>query len=76
MLFFITDMPTKSTTVRFFNSVKNDDEEDPDRVKIPVVPFQGHGFIILPGESYMGCKYGNNYSYTKNEKRKAQRQVY
>ena len=61
--------------VRFCNSVKSDQDIDPDKSKLPVVPFQGFGFIILPGESFMGCRFGDDYSLTKNLRRKAERQV-
>ena len=61
--------------VRFCNSVKSDQDIDPDKSKLPVVPFQGFGFIILPGESFMGCRFGDDYSFRKNLRRKAERQV-
>ena len=61
--------------VRFCNSVKSDQDIDPDKSKLPVVPFQGFGFIILPGESFMGCRFGDDYSLRKNLRRKAERQV-
>ena len=50
--------------------IKPEDEDlDPDVSGIPVVPFQGHAFVIMRGESHMGCKFGKNAWATSMKKR-------
>ena len=56
------------------NRTENDDE-DPDVSSIPVVPFQGHAFVILKGESHMGCKFGKNVWATSAKKRQEEKKV-
>ena len=53
----------------------DEDDEEPDVSSIPVVPFQGHAFVILKGESHMGCKFGKNVWATSSKKRQEEKKV-
>ncbi len=49
--------------------------DDVEQKDIPLVPFQGHPFIILSSSTDMHCLYGTNKFQAYSEKRKAQLQV-
>ena len=51
------------------------EDNDPDSSVLPVVPFQGHPFIIMTGESYMGCKFGKNMWAESTRKKQEKKRV-
>lgn len=57
----------------------HDDEgqghSDLDAEEIPVVPFQGHPFIILPSSTDLHCLYGENKFQETSRRRKEKLQV-
>ena len=59
MVRFVTSSNKKSSE-KSSGTADDDKDENPDSSVPLVVPFQGNPFVILPGESNMGCKFGRN----------------